>query len=178
MSTSALPRLAAGAVALADCTGPADHWAQIDALLADLFGHRLFTVLLHLPEHGLMRRIHTNDESTSALGGFKRTGSGPWSDQVLGRGEFYVGRNADDIRTVFSEAPALIAKGLESVFNIPVRHQGEVIGSLNLLAGEGAYDAADRDVAEVVAAMCVPYLLKEAEGVDVGSIDKDGLESV
>ena len=175
---NALALLARGAATLSTRTDAAGQWAAIDEMLGQLYTHRLFTALLHLPEHGLMKRLYTSDENVSPLGGFKATGSGPWSSHVLGRGEIYVGSNATDIRTVFSEGDMLAARGLEAVLNIPVWHAGRVIGSLNLLNGEGAYDTASHDVAQVVAAMCVPCFIAAAEAVDVTGIDKAGLDKV
>ncbi|MNQ82631.1 hypothetical protein D3C85_976850 [compost metagenome] len=164
--------------ALGLARGRQAQWGVISRLLEDAFGHRLFTALLYLQEFRLMKRLHTSDESISPLGGFKATGNGPWSRHVLEQGLMYVARDEDDVRTVFSEAPLLIERGLQSAFNIPVRHEGRVIGSLNMLAGRHAYDQADQDLAAVIAGLCVPVFIEEmltaqsaAEGVDRSSLD-------
>lgn len=156
------------------------QWGVISALLEEAFGHKLFTALLYLEEHRLMKRLYTSDESISPLGGFKATGNGPWSRLVLEEEQMYVASNEDDVRTVFSEAPMLIERGLQSAFNIPVRHQGRVIGSLNMLATRHAYDDVDQDLAAVVAGLCAPVFIEEIKDAQsaAAGVDRSALDSV
>ncbi|EHK63387.1 GAF domain-containing protein [Achromobacter arsenitoxydans] len=179
-TTLAIGPLAMHARALGMARDSQAQWGAISALLEETFGHKLFTALLYLEEHRLMKRLHTSDESISPLGGFKATGNGPWSRLVLEEGQFYVASNEDDVRTVFSEAPMLIDRGLQSAFNIPVRHQGRVIGSLNMLAARHAYDDADQALASVVAGLCAPVFIeamKDAQSA-VAGVDRSALDSV
>lgn len=173
-------RLAAAAHALGHAADKQQQWAVISELLQELFGHQLFTALVYLKEQGLMGRIYTSDESISPLGGFKATGKGPWSTRVLDQGMRYIGSNADDIRSVFSEADALIARGLHSVLNIPVWSAGAVVGSLNLLSHQAAYDAVSQPVIELIAAICAPIFLAEKEAAvrAVAGLDTSTLDSV
>ena len=85
-----------------------------------------------------------------------------------------------DVRSVFSEAPMLIDRGLQSALNIPVRHEGRVIGSLNLLSGRHAYDGADQDLAAVIAGLCTPVFLEEmwAAQSAAAEVDRSQLDSV
>lgn len=156
------------------------QWGVISDLLQACFGHKLFTALLYLQDHRLMKRLHTSDESISPLGGFKATGNGPWSRLVLEEGRLYVASNEDDVRTVFSEAPMLIERGLQSAFNIPVRHAGRVIGSLNMLAARHAYDDIDPDLAAVVAGLCAPVFIDAMTQAAsaAASVDRSALDSV
>ncbi|MDQ8030548.1 GAF domain-containing protein [Bordetella genomosp. 1] len=156
------------------------QWDTISALLEEAFGHRLFTSLVYLEDLRLMRRLYTTDETISPLGGFKATGNGPWSRHVLDEGKLYVAHDEQDVRTVFSEADMLIERGLQSALNIPVRHQGRVIGSLNLLAGRHAYDDADLDMALVIAGVCAPVFLQERDAAlaEAAKVDRAGLDSV
>lgn len=179
-ATLTIASLAAHARALGLARDRQAQWGAISVLLEKAFGHKLFTALLYLEEQRLMKRLHTSDESISPLGGFKATGNGPWSRLVLEEGQFYVASNEDDVRTVFSEAPMLIERGLQSAFNIPVRHEGRVVGSLNMLAARHAYDDADLDLAAVVAGLCAPVFIeamKDAQSA-AASVDRSALDSV
>lgn len=180
--TTALPlaRLAEAAHALGHASTKAGRWEAISSLLQDLFGHRLFTALVYLKAQRLMGRVHTSDESISPLGGFKATGQGPWSVRVLDQGQCYIGHDEGDIRSVFSEAEALIAHGLHSVLNIPVWFDGEVVGSLNLLSHRAAYDSVDPALLQVVAGLCAPIFPAEKEAAlqRVAGLDTSGLDSV
>ena len=166
--------------ALGLASTPQAQWDVISDLLTQAFGFQLFTSLLYLEDHRLMKRLYTCDESTSPLGGFKATGAGPWSRHVLEHGQFYIASNEDDVRTVFSEAPLLIDRGLHSAFNIPVRHAGRVIGSLNLLSRRHAYDQVDEDLAAVIAGICAPVFWQalSAAQTAVADIDRSQLDSV
>ncbi len=175
-----LARVADAARALGRATTKAHRWTVIDGLLQELFGHRLFTALVYLKEQRLMGRLHTSDESISPLGGFKATGKGPWSRRVLDQGLSYIGHDEADIRSVFSEADTLIARGLHSVLNIPVWFDGEVIGSLNLLSHKAAYSQVTQPVLDLIAALCTPVFLAEKELAlrAVADLDIRKLESV
>lgn len=179
-SVLALGPLAAHARKLGLAADRQAQWSAISALLEAAFGHKLFTALVHLEAHRLMKRLHTSDESISPLGGFKATGNGPWSRLVLQEGQIYVASNEDDVRTVFSEAPMLIERGLHSAFNIPVRHEGRVIGSLNMLDARHAYDNADHDLAAVIGGLCAPVFIEamRAAQAAAASVDRSALDSV
>jgi hypothetical protein len=179
-SASAFEPWARHARALGLASSREAQWSVISGLLEEAFGHKLFTALLYLESHQLMKRLYTSDESISPLGGFKATGSGPWSRHVLEQGRLYVASNEDDVRTVFSEAPMLIDRGLQSAFNIPVRHEGRVIGSLNMLSGRHAYDKADHDLAALIAGVCAPVFIEEMRAAQsaAAEVDRSSLDSV
>lgn len=177
---SALRPWAEHARALGLASSRKAQWSEISVMLEQAFGHQLFTALLYLEENRLMKRLYTSDESISPLGGFKTTGNGPWSRHVLEEGRLYVASDEDDVRSVFSEAPMLIERGLQSAFNIPVRHEGRVIGSLNMLARRHAYDQADHDLAALIAGLCAPVFIEErwAAQSAVDGLDRSALDSV
>jgi hypothetical protein len=180
LATFPVVRLAKAAYELGHAAEKDRQWLVISDLLQDLFGHQLFTALVYLKAQRLMGRIYTSDESISPLGGFKATGKGPWSKRVLDQGLTYIGSNEADIKSVFSEADALIARGLHSVLNIPVWSGGEVIGSLNLLSHKAAYDHVTQPLLELIAAMCAPVFLAEKETAlrAVATLDVSALDSV
>lgn len=175
-----LERLAQTAHALGRADSPGAQWSCISQMAESVLGYRLLTALVYLKEQRLMRRIFTSDESLSPLGGFKATGKGPWSAHVLDQGLRYVGSTEADLRTVFSEAELLIGRGLGAVLNIPIWCEGQVIGSINLLDREHAYDRVDDAVVNLVAGICAPaFLLARASAAqDVASLDLSTLESV
>ena len=72
----------------------------------------------------------------------------------------YVGHDADAIRDVFADHALIISLGCESVLNIPVATNGTVVGTLNLLHGPGWYQNANLDVAQIIAAVAAPTLMR------------------
>ena len=172
--------LARAAQSLGRAQGTAARWSEIARLAESVFGFSLLTGLVYLNEQRLMRRIFSTDERLSPVGGFKATGKGPWSTQVLDQGLPYVGRNEADLRTVFSEAELLIEHGLHSVLNLPICFDGQVIGSLNLLNHRHAYDGTDERMIHLVSGLCTSVYLQEkaAALVAAASLDLSLLESV
>ena len=59
---------------------------------------------------------------------------------MLGEGKAYVGRSANDIRWAFADHERILSLGCESGLNGPVRYDGRVIGTTNLLDVAGTID--------------------------------------
>jgi len=177
MTTSShLTLLSALARALNDDPAP-KPWAQFERTAMQLFGTSvLFTVLVYDAQQSLLFRQHTNQADVSPPGGAKRVTDSSYSAHVFAQGQCFVGSTRQDL-TVFSEYEALWAIGCESVLNIPVRHRGQTIGTINLLGAAHQYDGVDTDAALILGRLAVPYLLEalqtsRAQPVDVAALDK------
>lgn len=175
-----LEQLARAAYALGRAETIDTQWAEISELAESIMGYGLLTSLVYLKEQRLLRRVFTTDDLVCPRGGFKTTGKGPWSLQVLDQGLPYVGSDERDIRSVFSEAEILIDRGLNSVLNVPIWSAGVVIGSLNLLHHKHAYDHLDKRLIYMVSAICAPAFLlaREVELGTITSVDMSKLDSV
>ncbi len=79
--------------------------------------------------------------------------------QVIGRGEPFIGRTAEDIRAVFFDHALIGSLGCESVLNMPVRWRGRTLGTLNLLHRANYYDESDLPIARLFAALALPGLI-------------------
>lgn len=155
----------AAAVRLAEllqaCPSHQAVWSSLDSVLSEVFGHRLFTVLVHDDRHGRLLRVHSSRPEVNPMGGAKTVQPSAWTTRVLIEGAPYIGRNRAHLREVFFDYEALWAIGCESVMNIPVRCEGKTIGSLNLLDGPGAYGVSDVPLAKLFAQLVVPALHDE-----------------
>jgi hypothetical protein len=151
----AMAGLARIAAALQEGRPPEAVWPVVERALTEVYGQRLFTVLAYDEASSRLSRVHSNRPDINPVGGFKRVTRSMWADHVLQRGEIFIGSTRDDIKSVFSEYETLRSIGCESVLNIPVRRNGTTIGTMNLLAGAGQYDHADRQLALVFAQLAV-----------------------
>ena len=124
---------------------------RLDAALRNVFGHRLFTVLVFDAQRNLLKRLYSNRPDISPVGGAKRVGNSDWARRVLREGQFFVGSTRADIQSTFSEHQVLLKHGCESVLNIPVRVDGATVGTLNLLDHEHNYDNSDLRLARLFA---------------------------
>ena len=74
----------------------------------------------------------------------------------------YIGYTAEDIRTVFFDHALIASLGCDSVLNVPVVHDGRVLGTLNLLHEAAWYGEADVAPGLLFAALAVPgYLARD-----------------
>ncbi|MGJ7573764.1 GAF domain-containing protein [Variovorax sp. RB2P76] len=151
--------LSAVARAHADTHQPQATFDAINAALAATVGHRLFTVLVHHPAQRESERIYTNMREAYPVGGRKPVTDSPWMQQVMQRGLPYIGRNADDLREVFYDHALIDSLGCRSVLNIPLRWQGETLGTLNLLHEENWYGTQHIEPARVFAQLAVPAVM-------------------
>jgi hypothetical protein len=165
------------AEALAQRSDDAAIWQSVDRALADLYGHRLFTVLAFNRSAGVMQRLYSSRPDINPVGGMKRVTQSRWTESVLVRGNGYLGSSAADLASVFSDHALLIRQGLESVKNVSVRLDGEVVGSLNMLNKANYYDNFDFSEALIVAQLIAHRLRKRTD--DLGKVlSLQGLESV
>jgi len=118
-------------------------YERIAAQARSSFGYRLFTAMRYRPATDEVERVYTSDPSSYPLGGRKLKRDTAWSRQVLGAGEPYFANEEDGIRTAFDDADKILALGLGAVINVPVRHGGRVVGTLNFLREAGGYSLAD-----------------------------------
>ena len=153
------PHLAAVAAALGHPGQPARLWAALDAALGAVIGHKLFTVLRYHADSRESERCYTNQPAAYPVGGRKPFNESAWSRQVFGERRPYIGRTAEDIRTVFFDHALIASLGCDAVLNLPVVHDGGVLGTLNLLHEAGWYDEGDVAPALVFAALAVPGYL-------------------
>jgi hypothetical protein len=130
-------------------------WKELDRGLQDAFGHKLFTVLAYDASSGLLGRVYSTQQRINPVGGRKRVTKSAWTKQVLEDGLVFRGATREDIQAVFSDYEVLWSIGCESVLNIPIRKQGVVIGSLNLLDSAGHYNEARIELTYVFAQLAV-----------------------
>jgi len=133
-------------------------WRQFDHTAASLFGHTLFTVLARDGRRAVLLRQYSNRAAVSPPHGCKPVTDNACSQRLYQEGKCFLGSSRADLK-VFPEYESLWAIGCESVLNIPVRHCGSTIGSLNLLGAAHQYDGYDEDAALLLAKLAVPYLL-------------------
>jgi GAF domain-containing protein len=156
-----VPHLAAVAAALAEPDQPAASFTALEAALGATIGHRLFSVMRHAPEEGWNARVHSSLPEAWPVGGRKPIRwDHPWAEQVLWRGEAWIGRGAAEMRWAYPDHDLIAAHGMTEAMNLPVRWRGRTLGALNLLRpGPRGFAAEDAALGRAFAALAVPALL-------------------
>jgi hypothetical protein len=142
--TDITSELALCARALMEAPGRAALYRQVDASVKALCGHKLFTLLFVVEGGHEVERIYTSDPEAYPLAGRKPMGPTPWGKHVIDGRQAWHGRTMADIRWAFPDHALIESLGCGSCINIPVMAFGRLLGTMNVLDREEAYD--DRTV--------------------------------
>lgn len=138
-------------------TTPLAHaFCDLEHRLSSEIGFRLFTVLLvDLPD---VVRVHSSNPDDYPLTGRKKMGPTPWGTHVITEGKAWLGQTPDDLQWAFPDHALIASLGCGCCINIPVRDEGQTIGTLNLLDIECRYTADHLRRATNYAEICVALL--------------------
>jgi len=133
----------------------------LDHALRRFPGHRLFTVLAIDGSRAACRRLYTSDPAAYPCGGTKplHQDGGFFREVVMG-GRARICADREACRRAFPDHALFDALGCRCAINVPIRHGGCTIGSLNLLHQEHWYR---RDMAPALtrfAELAAPLLLR------------------
>jgi hypothetical protein len=115
-------------------------YRQVDASVKRLVGYRLFTMLVVVENGAEVERIYTSDAKAYPLTGRKPMGPTPWGKHVIDGRQPWHGRTMEDIRWAFPDHALIESLGCGSCINIPVIAFGQMLGTMNVLDRENAYD--------------------------------------
>jgi hypothetical protein len=141
------PAWAAAAGALARVVGVATEPDDVFTALTDacrvVVGWRLATVLFIDGDQGRVRRAWTSDPESYPTGGTKELGNSELARTVFTDGRATLLRDPADLARAFPDHELIASLGCGAAMNIPIRHRGVVLGSVNLLDAAGSYEEAD-----------------------------------
>ena len=155
-----LPHLEAAARVMMDTGQPDFGFRALDRAMKAVLGHKLFTVLLHHASARESERRYTNQPAAYPVGGRKPVTASAWTERLFVERQPYIGRSAEDIRTLFFDHELISSLGCASVLNVPVVWNGRTLGTINLLHEAAWYEDTDVPVAQVFAALATPALLE------------------
>lgn len=116
--------------------------AAFDAMWAftrEAVGVKLFTIMTFDSETGMAQRIYTNMPDAYPVSGTKPANRTHWSVEVMENKRTFVANDIEGIRAVFYDHELIQSLGCESVINVPVIVEGDVIGTINCLHEAGFY---------------------------------------
>ncbi|MDF0600254.1 hypothetical protein P1J78_05890 [Psychromarinibacter sp. C21-152] len=104
-------------------------------------GCRFLTASVYDLERMRSRRVYTDDAEIYGLGNFKRVDENRYFDTVIRGAQPFFSTTIEEIAEVFFDWEKIRRMGFESNLNIPAVADGRVIGTANLLAEKGHFDA-------------------------------------
>lgn len=152
-------RLARLAEAAAAASTPQTVFAAADAAMKELIGHRLFTLLFVVPGGAEVERIYSSDPVAYPLTGRKPMGPTPWGEHVIVGCRAWLGRDMEAIRWAFFDHALIASLGCGTCINVPVCALGEVVGTMNILDREHAFDERHVALAQAAAPALAPAFL-------------------
>jgi GAF domain-containing protein len=126
----------------------------VEALARRVLGFRLFTVMRNIEPTAEVERLYSSDIAAYPVGGRKRKEGTRWGEQVLDRGEVFLARNRAELRDAFPDHELIFSLGISAILNVPIRHAGRCIGTMNLCGD------AEIAAAKVLAGLLVPVVLR------------------
>jgi hypothetical protein len=149
--------------ALASAEGqPAKAFDALCALTRDHVGVKLFTLMSYDEKLGFAQRVYSNMPEAYPVSGTKPANRTHWSQEVIEKRRIFVANDIGAIAEVFDDHQLIRSLGCESVINVPVEIDGEVVGTINCLHEAGFYTPdriAAAEALKLPAAAC--FLLNE-----------------
>ena len=151
----------AGAVmaCAAESADPKEVYRALGRIAAETIGWRLFTVLRYVEAAQAVERIYSSDEKAYPVGGRKPLDKIMASHSAMERGEVFLAATKEDVRKAFFDHELIFSLGITAILNVPIRHAGRRLGTINLCGEEGMYGTAEIARGKILAGLLVPSLL-------------------
>lgn len=118
---------------------PDKAYAALEALVRETVGVKLFTIMTSDTKERLSERTYSNMPQVYPVSGTKPYNETHWSEITLNQKSTFVANTIEEIAAVFDDHELIRSLGCESVINVPIIVDGEVIGTLNCLHEKGFY---------------------------------------
>ena len=126
---------------------------------ARLVGHRLYTATWIVPGGAQVERLYSTNETVYPVGGRKPVTQDDYDKLTNEGGRPFLARSPAEFAT-FPDQDVIVGLGLGAVMNLPVRYDGRVLGTVNLLDREGAYGEHQLEGAMLLAQQVLPAFLR------------------
>ncbi|HZH12625.1 MAG TPA: GAF domain-containing protein [Microvirga sp.] len=123
-------------------------------------GHRLYTVTRNLAGGREVERIYSTNPDVYPVGGRKPVLPNAFTQQVREKMKPFLAKTPAGFIPLFPDHETITGLGLGCVMNLPIIFGGTVLGTVNLLDREGAYDEPHVDVAMIIARQILPVLME------------------
>jgi len=138
-------------------------FSTLERTLAQVCGHKLFTLMILHPDSGEAERVYTSNPEAYPVLGRKQMTATPWFRQVIVGKQHYLGTTDADIRWAFADHELIKKLGCGSIINVLVTYNNQVLGTANLLHQEHHYQAQDiADCLPFVQLLAAPFIAKTA----------------
>jgi hypothetical protein len=126
---------------------------------ARVVGFGLYTVTRFLSGGREVERIHSTNPEVYPVGGRKPVPLNAFTDRISTARRPFLAVSPAGFAPLFADHATITGLGLGAVMNLPIVFGAAVLGTVNLLDREGAYDESDLEPAMIIARQLLPALL-------------------
>ena len=141
-----------------------ETYKAVERLAAETCGWRLLTILKYNEKESVVERLSSSDEKAYPLGGRKPLDKIAASHGAMEHGGIFLAGTKADVKEAFFDHELIFSLGITAIMNVPVRHAGRRLGTLNFCGEEGNYHEREMQIGRVLAGLLAPALLKAVDG--------------
>jgi hypothetical protein len=154
----------AGAMALQAEKADRETYKAVERLAKETCGWRLLTILKYVEKDAVVERVSSSDEKAYPLGGRKPLDKIATSHGAMEHGGIFLVGTKAQVKEAFFDHELIFSLGITAIMNVPVRHAGRRLGTLNFCGEEGMYGEREMQIGRVLSGLLVPALLKAVDG--------------
>ena len=154
-----LADVAAVVACSAESRQPRQVYREVERISAETMSWRLFTVLRYVEAAQAVERLYSSDEKAYPVGGRKPLDKITASHGAMEKGEVFLAGTKEEVRKAVFDHELIFSLGITAILNVPIRHAGRRLGTVNLCGEEGMYGPAEIACGKILAGLLVPPLL-------------------
>jgi len=139
-----------------------DTYKAVERLAAETCGFRLLTILRYVEQDAVVERVSSSDEKAYPIGGRKPLDKIAASHSAMSEGDIFLAADREQVRAAFFDHELIFSLGITAIMNVPIRHAGRRLGTLNFCGEEGKYGDREQAIGRVLAGLLAPALLAAA----------------
>jgi hypothetical protein len=136
-----------------------ETYKAVERLALETCGWRLLTILKYVEKEQVVERVSSSDEKAYPLGGKKPLDKIASSHGAMEHGGIFLAGTKEDVKKAFFDHELIFSLGITAIMNVPVRHAGRRLGTLNFCG-----DEREMAIGRVLAGLLAPALLKAVDG--------------
>ena len=141
-----------------------ETYKAVERLAKETCGWRLLTILKYVEKDAVVERLSSSDEKAYPLGGRKPLDKITASHGAMEHGGIFLAGTKAEVKEAFFDHELIFSLGITAIMNVPVRHAGRRLGTLNFCGEEGMYGEREMQIGRVLSGLLVPALLKAVDG--------------
>ena len=141
-----------------------ETYKAVEQLAKETCDWRLLTILKYVEKDAVVERVSSSDEKAYPLGGRKPLDKIATSHGAMEHGGIFLAGTKAQVKEAFFDHELIFSLGITAIMNVPVRHAGRRLGTLNFCGEEGMYGEREMQIGKVLAGLLVPAMLKAVDG--------------